>query len=167
MSVLLDSILSQSFVTDSSLLNVRGAKRNKKKVGATLMLTSLIDAFSILVVYLIMFVSNTGEMTYVSSDIELPKASTLERLDRYSIIQIKKGGYFVEEKQIQESNLVSFLVKLKKKLVLQNLHDDGSGQLETITIQADKKIKYGQLSSVIQACSHAGFSEIKFAVLGE
>ena len=54
------------------------------------MLTSLIDAFSILVVYLLMFFSDTGEMAYLSSDIDLPKASVIERLDRYSIIQVKK-----------------------------------------------------------------------------
>ena len=162
----LDSILSQSFVKDSSLLNVKGTKRKKKMIGATLMLTSLIDAFSILVVYLIMFVSNTGEITYVNSEMELPKASTLERLDRYSIIQIRREGYFVEEKKIQESNLMSFLVDLKKKLV-KNFHADDRSKLETITIQADRRIKYSQLSSIIQACSHAGFSEIKFAVLGE
>ncbi len=161
-----DSILNQSFVAGSSLLNTKEIKKQKKKIGATLMLTSLIDAFSILVVYLLMFFSNTGEMTYVNAEIELPKASTLERLDRYSIIQIKESGYFVEERQIEESNLVSFLIDLKKSLV-QNFHNNDPGQLETITIQADKKIKYSQLSSIIQACSHAGFSEIKFAVLGE
>ena len=163
---LLNSVLNQSFTKDSSLLNVKGVKREKKKVGATLMLTSLIDAFSILVVYLLMFFSNTGAMTYVNSEIELPKASTLERLDRYSIIQIKKEGYFIEEKRIEEANLLPFLVDLKKSLV-QNIHTNDTSQSETITIQADKKIKYSQLSSIIQACSHAGFSEIKFAVLGE
>lgn len=157
------SILKQSFVTDSSVVNTKASKKIKKSVAATLMLTSLIDAFSILVVYLLMFFSSTGEMAYVNSEIELPKASTIERLDRFSIIQIKKTGYFVDEKKIAESELVSFLLSLKQKLNANHASD----QAETITIQADKNLKYSDLSPIIQACSHTGFSEIKFAVLGE
>ena len=147
-------------------LNFGGKSVRKKRGTATLMLTSLIDAFSILVVYLLMFFSSTGEMTYVSSDIELPKANLIERLDRYSIIQIKKAGYFVEDTELKADGLVSYLVDLKKKLNEQH-SQMAEDQTETITIQADKTVKYDRLSAVIQACSHAGFSNIKFAVLGE
>ena len=150
--------------TFSGCLSSKGKIAKKKKAVATLMLTSLIDAFSILVVYLLMFFSSAGEMTYVSSDIDLPKATVIERLDRYSIIQIKKQGYFVEEKQLHPDHLVSYLVKLKQRL---NSSSDNSDQRETVTIQADRAVKYSRLSPVIQACGHAGFSHIKFAVLVE
>jgi len=163
--MLLQSILKQSVIS-SSLLSLRGNQKQKKEIGGVLMLTSLIDAFSILVVYLLMLFSNTGEMAYVNSEIDLPKATTLERLDRYSIVQIKKEGYFIEDKQIQAASLVSFLVQLKKTLT-HTVDNNGNQVSDTITIQADKNIRYSKLSSVIQACSHAGFSEIKFAVLGE
>ena len=152
-------------VSFNGVLSSRGKIIKKKKGSATLMLTSLIDAFSILVVYLLMFFSSTGEMTYVSSGIDLPKASVIDRLDRYSIIQIKKEGYFVEDKELKADNLVSYLVDLKKKL--NRGTEESEDQKETITIQADKTVKYDRLSPVIQACSHAGFSNIKFAVLGE
>ena len=103
-------------VSFNGVLSSRGKIIKKKKGSATLMLTSLIDAFSILVVYLLMFFSSTGEMTYVSSDIDLPKASVIDRLDRYSIISIKKEGYFVEDKELKADDLLSYLVDLKKKL---------------------------------------------------
>ena len=152
----------------TGVLCSRGRLAKKKRGAATLMLTSLIDAFSILVVYLLMFFSSTGEMTYVSSDIDLPKASVIERLDRYSIIQIKKQGYFVEDTQLQSDDLVSYLVDLKKRLNKAWSSSQGDeNQRDTITIQADKTVQYDRLSPVIQACSHAGFSNIKFAVLGE
>lgn len=153
---------SQSF---NGLLYSRGKSAKRKKATAVLMLTSLIDAFSILVVYLLMFFSDTGEMVYVSSDIDLPTASVIERLDRYSIIQIKKDGYFIEQRKLTSESLVPYLVDLKKQLNRSSNQDKGQG--DTITIQADKTIKYKQLSPIIQACSHAGFSNIKFAVLGE
>ncbi|MCY4321416.1 MAG: biopolymer transporter ExbD [Bdellovibrionaceae bacterium] len=152
-------------VSFNGVLSSRGKIIKKKKGSATLMLTSLIDAFSILVVYLLMFFSNAGEITYVSSDIDLPKASIIERLDRYSILQIKTEGYFVEDTQLKLEDLVSYLIALKTKLNKNvSLAED---QKETITIQADKKVKYERLSPVVQACSQAGFSIIKFAVLAE
>ena len=157
---------SQSVFQSQAFGELRKVSR-KRKTTATLMLTSLIDAFSILVVYLLMFFSNTAEMAYVSSDIELPKASVIERLDRYSIIQIKKDGYFVEDKELKINNLVPYLVDLKKKLNQNSDSKENKDQKETITIQADKTVKYNRLSAIIQACSHAGFSHIKFAVLGE
>ena len=148
-------------------LSSRRKTIKRKRMTAVVMLTSLIDAFSILVVYLLMFFSNTGEMTYVNADIDLPKASMIERLDRYSILQIKKEGYFVEERKLTRESLVPYLVSLKKKLNQSPFQEGEEDQRETITIQADKTVKYNRLSTVIQACSHAGFSNIKFAVLAE
>lgn len=152
----------------SGVISSRGKRNGKKKKAlAVLMLTSLIDAFSILVVYLLMFFSDAGEMAYVSSDIDLPKASTIERLDRYSIIQVKKHGYFVEERELTPKKMLPYLVDLKKRLNRSVDQNGGEAQAETITIQADKTVKYSRLSPIIQACSHAGFSNIKFAVLSE
>ena len=112
-----------------------------------------------------MFFSDTAEMTYFSSDIQLPKASKIERLDRFSIIQIKPQGYFVDQKELNQEDIVAYLVDLKKTLHPSSLRTDELK--DTITIQADKSISYNRLSLVIQACSHAGFSHIKFAVLSE
>ena len=139
----------------------------KKRVVGSLMLTSLIDAFSILVVYLLMFFSDTAELNYVSSGIELPQASLIERLDRYFILSIKKEGYFVEKQKIELKDLTAYLYNLKKKLEKSEINYNTKGQRETMTIQADKSIPYQELSPVIQACSHVGFSHIKFVVLGD
>ena len=150
----------------SSFLRSSSSYKTKRTVG-TLMLTSLIDAFSILVVYLLMFFSDTAELNYASSGIELPKANLIERLDRYFILSIKKEGYFVENKKLELQNLTSYLFNLRKKLERYEMDYNTKGQKETITIQADKSISYRELSPVIQACSQVGFSHIKFVVLGD
>jgi len=149
----------------SRFLGAGSAK--KKRAAGTLMLTSLIDAFSILVVYLLMFFSDTAELNYASSGIELPSAKLIERLDRYFILSIKKEGYFVENKQLGLENLTAYLLNLKKKLEKSEMNYSSKGQKQTITIQADKSISYDQLSPVIQACSQVGLSHIKFVVLGQ
>ncbi len=159
-----ESLLSRAGLFQSGISSGRG-RRSVKKPAAVLMLTSLIDAFSILVVYLLMFFSSAAEMSYVSSEIELPKAAAIERLDRRFIIQIRKDGYFAEEKKIEASRLTAFLLGLKKSL--SEKYESGDPRSETITIQADKNLFYDKLSPVIQACGQTGFSDIKLAVLGE
>ena len=156
----------KSPLTTGSLFS-KEKKTQQKKAVATLMLTPLIDAFSILVVYLLMFFSNAGEMTYVSAGIDLPSASSIERLDRHSIISIKEEGYFVEQKKISAERLSDYLINLKKQIDQSSFPGSLENPRDVITIQADKKIKYNRMSAVIQACSHAGFSRIKFAALGE
>ena len=68
----------------------------------------------------------------------------------------------MEDKKVMAQDIVPSLISLKKKLSRSH-----SANQETITVQADKSVEYSKLSSVIQACSQAGFSHIKFAVLGE
>ena len=157
--MLTPSFFRSSLSKNSILAN--NTQESKKDLADTLMLTSLIDAFSILVIYLLMSFSSTGEMSYMRSDVELPKAQTIERLDKYPIIEVKENYYLIEEKKFDSKNIVAGLVSLKKRLA------SHSNEKDTITLQADKKVKYARLSLVIQACSHAGFSNIKFAVLGE
>lgn len=144
-----------------------GSRSYKKRSAGVLMLTSLIDAFSILVVYLLMFFSDTAELSYAGSGIELPKANLIERLDRYFILSIKKEGYFVENQKLELENLVSYLLDLRKKMERSEMNYNTKEQKETITIQADKSISYRELSPVVQACSQVGFSHIKFAALGD
>ena len=158
--------LFQKTVSAGSSFSKKRPLRKGRAVGA-LMLTSLIDAFSILVVYLLMFFSDTAELTYVNTGIELPKASGIERLDRYFILSVKKEGYFVENRKLDSENLVSYLLDLKKQLNRSKINYDSKEHEKTITIQADKSIAYKELSPLIQACGHVGFSHIKFAVLGE
>ena len=160
------SLLKTSLLARASFLSRDGeAHISKRDLSQTLMLTSLIDAFSILVVYLLMSFSSTGEMAYMQANVELPKARTLKKLDRHSIVRITPQAYFIEDKEMSEADLVSGLVNLKQALVEE--YGEKSPEIQTVTVQADKKIKYSRLSSVIQACSSAGFSDIKFAVLGE
>lgn len=127
---------------------------------ATVMLTSLVDAFSILVIYLLVSSSNSGEMLYISKDMILPDAQQTTILERNTIVKVEDDKYFIEEKEVQRKALVSALLDIRK-----SLEKSGDKTKESITIQADKRAKYTALNAVILASSHAGFSDIKFAVL--
>ena len=125
---------------------------------AKVILTPLIDAFSILVIYLLMSFSTTGEILRVSEETELPSASQVDTLNMNTIIKIEKDQMFVDEEKIQSSRqLLQKLVHIRKKL--ENKANPA------IIIQADRRIQFKGLNNVVLAAGHAGFSELHFAVL--
>src|SRR5438270_13381425 len=69
---------------------VFGKKFNRgKKTGyASLMLTSLVDMFTIIVIFLLMNFSANGEVLYMSKDIKLPDAYHGAQLDRAPVISV-------------------------------------------------------------------------------
>lgn len=160
-----ESVLEQtslnSPIEGSSTLNPKG-QRFKKALAQTLMLTSLVDAFSILVVYLLMSYSSTGEIMYLSKDMVLPTAMEAETLDRKIIIKYEKGNYFVEDIKVTKDELFPTLLKMKEDFKQKYPELDSENK---IIIQADKGEKFIDLNWIIHASAQAGFEEIKFAVL--
>lgn len=135
----------------------------KKKVIAKVMLTSLVDAFSILVIYLLVSFSNSGEMITLSEDMVLPTAAEAAVLKRSTIIRLEKDGkLFIEDEEVDSKNIVARLIQLKKSLQEKSLTGEKD---EALILQADETMKYKDINRIIHASSQSGFSEIKFAVI--
>jgi biopolymer transport protein ExbD len=135
----------------------------KRNVVASLMLTSLVDAFSILVVYLLFSFSNSNEILYLSKDMELPQAASAQELLRSTVVRVEQGQYFIEDKLVNPGELASALVDLRKHFAKTGLGNDEEEQ--ALTVQADRRIQFNLLNNVILAGSQAGYSDIKFAVI--
>lgn len=137
--------------------------RNRvKSLAAAVTLTSLVDAFSILVIYLLLNFSASGEILYISKDMELPPSQQFSPLERTTIVKVEDGKFFIEEKEIAPAALVETLLEQKRSLATSQVQGESN---DALIIQADKKIKYNILSQVVQASSHAGFGEVRFAVV--
>ena len=166
MSVLGHSIIKtsalDSVIGGNSVLSPKGS-RHKREVHAELLLTALIDAFSILVIFLLMSFSSSPEIL-MTGKLELPKTATGEQLDRQPVVRTEDGKLFVEEKETTPDGLVQALLDVRKKFT-----DTHPGEVfpGIITIQGDRRLKYEALSSIVQASSQAGFSDIKFAVVSK
>jgi biopolymer transport protein ExbD len=152
-----------SVIGESSILAPR-SERHKREVHAELMLTALIDAFSILVIFLLMSFSSSGDVVLVGKGIELPKATMGEQLDRQPVVKVQEGKIFVEDKEVPETGLVASLLELRKRFHEMRPNEEFPG---IITIQGDRRLKYEQLNSIVLASSQAGFSDIKFAVIAK
>lgn len=134
----------------------------KRNLVATVMLTSLVDTFSVLVIYLLVNFSTTGELLYMSEGMELPAASQSIELERNVVVKVEKDKLFIEEEEIPVNGLVKKLIDVKKNWVDYYPDSEFTGAM---TIQADRRQTYSLLSHVIQAGGHAGYSDINFAVI--
>lgn len=135
----------------------RSSGKRIAEMAPALPLTSLIDAFSILVIYLLLATQNGGAMDInVPSKMQLPIAETSNMLEQSTIVRIEKGMYFIDDELVSAQDLGRRLYALKK-----TMKDDNT----QILVQADQMMNYAALDPLLRAGSEAGIQKIKFAVL--
>lgn len=155
----LNTAKKSSPLTDSMVLKGGAKKKNhaRRELALALPLTSLIDAFSIIVIYLLIGTQNSGLETKVSGKVNLPRASHSQGVDKETaILRIEKGSYYLNDKIVAGAQLSDKLAELKKKNIDEKVE---------LMIQADTEMKYADLDPLIKAGSQAGIEKLKFAVV--
>ncbi len=137
------------------------ANKAARVITTTLLLTSLVDAFSILVIYLLINSSDAQKRLDLHKDIDLPTAAHSALLKEGVEVKIVKDGYIVNNIKVNSSQLFSTLSKFEKDYEQNDIDTEKS-----IIIQADKNIDFDRVSPLITMASEAGYENIKFATLG-
>jgi biopolymer transport protein ExbD len=129
------------------------SKKKRSELALVLPLTSLIDAFSIIVIYLLIGTQTGAAEVQVGGQIQLPVAESGTGIETPApIVRIEKGQYFINDELVPSSRLGEKLVELKK--------EDSE-----ILIQADQAMNYADLDPLLRAGSEAGIQKLKFAVV--
>lgn len=136
-----------------SPLNKRSGAKNESGLSATLALTPLVDAFAILVIYLLVNTGMSTDLLENEKSIVMPQANQTKILDRGVVVSFKEGSYYIDKEKIKKSQLGQVLAE---KL------EEASAE---IVIHADKKSNYKVLNPILLASAEAGYTKIKFAVL--
>lgn len=148
----------------SALKGLRSLRPGMKKSGSgqsslalALPLTSLIDAFSIIVIYLLIGTQNNGIESEIPTKLNLPVAEHSTGLDKkIPTLTIQKGVYLIDNEVVQTKDLSDKLKALKQKS--QNSDNE-------LLVQADQNMKYQELDPLLKASSLSGFEKMKFAVV--
>ncbi len=139
-----------------SLGNKASKKVGVKELAQALPLTSLIDAFSIIVIYLLIG-TQSGVIETPVPNLNLPVADHSQVLEKsVAILRIEKNQFFLEDKPVTLQNLGQKLAELKNSSKDKNIE---------LMVQADQNMQYAQLDPLIKAGSLAGIEKLKFAVL--
>src|SRR3989338_1942293 len=77
------------------------AAHGVKEIGLALPLTSLIDAFCIIVIYLLIGTQTSGVESQLPGGMNLPQAESSQTVDKaIATLRIEKGSYFLDEKKV-------------------------------------------------------------------
>ncbi|MBX3019601.1 MAG: biopolymer transporter ExbD [Bdellovibrionaceae bacterium] len=143
-----------------SILRPKGKGSHSILVGS-LMLTSLIDAFSILVIFLLMNTSNSIQEVELKAMNGMPIASHTDALKKGVILAIENGRYKIGDEIVQPRDLSRRLTEEKSKME--------AGQIVAkkaeLIIQAARGMSYDDLSPILVAASEASFQSYKLAVV--
>lgn len=162
-----------------------GGKGHRKGMLFSLNLTPMIDMFSILVVFLLITFSATGEILFQTSDITLPKAYSSRALERVPIIGISKTVVIFEGEEVMKTPWVTEKNYPELKLpelskILKASHDNYVRQhpmpadkakadkwleeSKQVIIQADEQVRFEVIRLVMTTAAIEGYSAINFAV---
>ncbi|MEN0059884.1 MAG: biopolymer transporter ExbD, partial [Bdellovibrio sp.] len=120
-------------------------------------LTSLIDAFSIIVIYLLIGTQSSGIESLIPSQMNLPLADHSVGLEKETTtLSIQKGIYKLNDKVVAVRDLEHKLAEIKRGSEDKNVE---------LLVQADQEMKFEELEPLIKASSASGFEKMKFAVV--
>jgi len=156
-SFLRNKVMYSPIASESSIRPQGG--RGKRGISAGLMLTSLVDAFSILVIFLMMNSATESSDFEVKNEVKLPKATEAVTTLKTAVVRLHGKDVFVNDEAVKGDGLGASLKK-----VFEDLKAAGNANAESLVIIADRDQDFATLNPIIVAGSRVGFSEFKFAV---
>jgi biopolymer transport protein ExbD len=151
--------------------------KGKKGTNLDLQLTSMIDVFVLLVIFLIQQFSADGDLLFLTDKIRMPEAANFEQLERAPVIQVSADQISLEGAPVADVSDVLHNEYLNIPALEEQLRDQkkrfeqlremgASGDFKAeIHIQADKAVQFNVLKRVMFSATQAGYGNINFAVL--
>ena len=158
---------------------LRQVKRNleakaTRSLSASLNLTSMVDFMSVIVIFLLMNFSASGDFTYNQADIVPPDSVAGAELVRVPVIAISDTEIIFEQVRVESSRAV---LSESEEYTLPRLTDALKKEQEAfkeirkdqefdgkILIQADENVPYKLIRRVFLAAAKAGYPNISYIV---
>jgi biopolymer transport protein ExbD len=168
-------ILNQSLVaSDAFEKHLINKKRKKhwgiKAMGFTLMLTSMVDMFSMLVVFLLQTFSSSPEIM-VTKGIQIPDSVTPSVVKEAPVLALSKdGNMYLDQKLVGKTISIlkkpNVLLTKLNTIKVQWAKSHSSPFSGEINLQADKEIKSTDVATIMGVLTTSQFQSIELAVIG-
>jgi biopolymer transport protein ExbD len=161
-----------------------GEKRRKSGVTPKLMLTSMMDMFTIVLLFLLCSLSDRPESIKLDKDLELPRSSAEINYDQNLKLVLTKSQLMIDDEKVadvkngkisgvDEKDLKTSLLykRLKenfeksKEQAAENI--EGNTKEQQIVFVCDKSHEFKVINQVIKTAGLAGYPNFQFAVLQE
>ena len=169
----------KSHLYDSISLDAAKARLThsaRKSVYEALNLVAYIDMMTMLVIFLLMSFSATGEFLFIQKNIVMPDAQNWTALERAPVIGLSKDVVTLDGAQVAAMDELSKdsatgdakitelhdqLVTLKNNYKLLHPTEQFNG---IAIVQADKGVEFKALKKVMYSAATAGYNNVNFAV---
>ena len=161
----------------STTINLRAGKKTNRGTFA-LRLTSMIDMFTILLVFLLKSYSADGQIMTVAQDLRLPQSTSMIKPPVVSVIALTREWILVDGRPIQRLEDMTdaeklIIPSLQSELVRLRQISEGIGQLSqqmqgfsgTIAIQGDQDVTFSLLKRIMLTCGQVGYNDMNLAVI--
>ena len=164
-----------------------GDRRKKRKSGTVpkLMLTSMMDMFTIVLIFLLFSFSERVETIKLTNELELPRSSTKLDYDKNIKLVLNKNSLMLEDEKVAElkdgeikgfnekelktsvlyKRLREHFEKSKEETVEVNPEEKSPGN--KIIFLCDKSHEFKVINQVMKTAGLAGYPNFQFAVLQE
>jgi biopolymer transport protein ExbD len=152
-------------------------RKVKRQEEAGLIITSLIDVFVIVLVFLLRSVSSEGNLMTSADNLVLPMSQRSKSPTEVSLTIIGDQKHItVDDKVLMDTEAVrkqdSLLVRVvldvltkkreeERKAEVLGLIKEATGK---VVVQFDKNTPYDIVTKIMATCGYAGYNNIKFAV---
>ena len=160
------------------------SQRSNKFVPPKLMITSMMDMFTIILIFLLFQFSEKPETIHMLKDIELPRSTArMDHNENIRIVLTSKGLHLDDEliARVKKDKVVGLdpenlkdsvlFNRLQAQFVKASLEDDQK-EKETvpknhILFLCDKRHSFKTINNIIKTAALAGYPNFQFAVLKE
>jgi biopolymer transport protein ExbD len=150
--------------------------RPKQKVSTDLRLTSLLDMFTILLVFLLKSFSADGQMVTATEDLQLPESTSHKEPRSAPIIAVTKEWVMLDDKPLvkiadlkADSDLL--IQPLQASLQQSRAFSEQLGAIDTrvgfdgtVDIMGDRDASFAVIKRVMYTCGQVGFNNMLLAV---
>jgi biopolymer transport protein ExbD len=158
--------------------SMRQKRRTRGTNVVKLNITSMIDMFTLMVVFLLQSYSAQGQLVTPSSGLVLPKSSVEKMAKEGVTVTMSQNGIMVENVVVVDKAAYEAL-KMQKEFLIAPLHEVlsryadesrkgaerfGSEFSGRISIQGDVEIPYNILTRVMYTCGQAGYPNMNLVV---
>lgn len=138
----------QTQISASPFLNFRSKKKN---LIASLSLTSLIDAFSILVIYLLLVTQNGLLDIEINTQVQIPQSEVAPFVETEPlVVRLQNNSFYIKDTRYSPKELVLFLKAEKKK------NEDIK-----LGIQASKSQSFETIQRMLETVHLAGIHKVE------
>lgn len=145
-------------------------KAHKRFIVASLMLTPMVDMFSLLVIFLLQFFSTAPEFQ-ITPNINLPPSISSMKNDLAIVVSVSKDEVFVDHEKIgpledvlkNPGPLSDALLKAREKWAADHPQQTFTGE---VNLEADQEVKSTTVSHVMAILNGHHFGAVNLLTLG-